>query len=151
VTIIEAASSTKNKAKSRDPEMHQTKTGNQWFFGLKAHIGVDAKRGLVHSFTTTSANEHDLNQLPELMHGEESFVSADSGYRGVEKREETKGKKRDDWLIAEIPSKVRELRKHPRINKLPTTDGVHKGQYQCESRASVSDTEMSVRIPKSCL
>ncbi|BDX03938.1 hypothetical protein MACH16_26860 [Marinomonas pontica] len=79
---------------------------------------MDAKRGLVHSFTTTSANEHDLNQLPELMHGEESFVSADSGYRGVEKREENKDKKLD-WLIAEMPSKVRELKKHPRINKLP--------------------------------
>ena len=53
----------KNKAKSRDPEMHQTKKGNQWFFGLKTHIGVDAKRSLVHSFTIICANEHDLNQL----------------------------------------------------------------------------------------
>jgi transposase, IS5 family len=94
-TIIEAASSTKNKSNARDPEIHQTKKGNQWFFGLKAHIGVDAKRGLVHSFTTTPANDHDLNQIHDIIHGDESFVSADSGYRGVEKREETKGKKLD--------------------------------------------------------
>lgn len=93
------------------------KKGKQWFFGLKAHIGVDAKRGLIHSFTTTSANDHDLNQLPELLHGNESFVSADSaGYRGVEKRIETKDKK-VDWLVAEMPSKIRAWKKHPRINK----------------------------------
>jgi transposase, IS5 family len=117
-TIIEAASSTKNKSNARDPEIHQTKKGNQWFFGLKAHIGVDAKRGLVHSFTTTPANDHDLNKIHELIHGDESFVSADSGYRGVEKREETKGKKLD-WLIAEMPSKIRAWKKRPRINKNP--------------------------------
>lgn len=115
-TIIEAASSTKNKSNARDPEMHQTQKGKQWFFGLKAHIGVDAKRGLVHSFTTTPANDHDLNQLAELLHGNESFVSADSGYRGVEKRSDTKDKK-VDWLVAEMPSKIRAWKKHPRINK----------------------------------
>ena len=115
-TIIEAASSTKNKSNARDPEMHQTQKGKQWFFGLKAHIGVDAKLGLIHSFTTTSANDHDLNQLPELLHGNESFVSADSGYRGVEKRTETKDKN-VDWLVAEMPSKIRAWKKHPRLNK----------------------------------
>ncbi len=83
---------------------------------MKAHIGVDAKRGLVHSFTTTSANDHDLKQLPELLHGNESFVSADSGYRGVEKRIETKDRK-VDWLVAEMPSKIRAWKKHPRLNK----------------------------------
>ncbi|KXU60244.1 hypothetical protein AWN70_25595 [Escherichia coli] len=62
-TIIEAPSSTKNKEQQRDPEMHQTKKGNQWHFGMKAHIGVDAKSGLTHSLVTTAANEHDLNQL----------------------------------------------------------------------------------------
>ena len=65
-TIIEAPSSTKNKAGERDPEMHQTKKGNQWYFGMKAHIGVDARTGLTHSFTTTAANEHDLNQAEHL-------------------------------------------------------------------------------------
>ncbi len=74
-TIIEAPSSTKNKEQQRDPEMHQTKKGNQWHFGMKAHIGVDAKSGLTHSLVTTAANEHDLNQLGNLLHGEEQFVS----------------------------------------------------------------------------
>ncbi|RVR78552.1 IS5 family transposase [Citrobacter freundii] len=66
-TIIEAPSSTKNKEQQRDPEMHQTKKGNQWHFGMKAHIGVDAKSGLTHSLVTTAANEHDLNQLGNLL------------------------------------------------------------------------------------
>jgi IS5 family transposase len=69
-TIIEAPSSSKNKEQQRDPEMHQTKKGNQWHFGMKAHIGVDAKSGLTHSLVTTAANEHDLNQLGNLLHGE---------------------------------------------------------------------------------
>ncbi|WP_410316387.1 IS5 family transposase [Klebsiella pneumoniae] len=77
-TIIEAPSSTKNKEHQRDPEMHQTKKGNQWHFGMKAHIGVDTKSGLTHSLVTTAANEHDLNQLGNLLHGEEQFVSADA-------------------------------------------------------------------------
>ena len=63
--------------------MHQTKKGNQWHFGMKAHIGVDAKSGLTHSLVTTAANEHDLNQLGNLLHGEEQFVSADAGYQGA--------------------------------------------------------------------
>ena len=116
-TIIEAPSSTKNKSGQRDPEMHQTKKGNQWHFGLKAHIGVDARTGLTHSFTTTAANEHDLNQAGNVLHGEEEFIFADSGYRGAEKREEFDGVEAD-WHIAEIPSKVKELKKHPRINRV---------------------------------
>ena len=81
-TIIEAPTSTKNKNKQRDPEMHQTKKGNQWHFGMKAHIGVDARTGLTHSFTTTAANVHDLNQVGELLHGDEEFIFSDAGYRG---------------------------------------------------------------------
>lgn len=76
-TIIEAPSSTKNKVGERDPEMHQTKKGSQWHFGLKAHIGVGARTGLTHSLETTTANEHDLNQADKLLHGEEGFVFAD--------------------------------------------------------------------------
>lgn len=117
-TIIEAPSSTKNKAGERDPEMHQTKKGNQWHFGMKAHIGVDARTGLTHSFTTTAANEHDLNQAEYLLHGKEEFIFADSGYRGAENRKELEDVKAH-WHVAEIPSKVKELKKHPRINKLP--------------------------------
>ena len=120
-TIIEAPSSTKNKDKQRDhnggpPEMHQAKKGDQWFYGMKAHIGVDAKSGMTNTFKTTSANEHDLNKLSHLLHGEEEFVSADSGYRGAEKREELKDTD-VDWLIAERPCKVRSLKKQPRKNK----------------------------------
>ncbi|WP_345809301.1 IS5 family transposase [Escherichia coli] len=106
----------KNKQRQRDPEMHQTKKGNQWHFGMKAHIGVDAKSGLTHSLVTTAANEHDLNQLGNLLHGEEQFVSADAGYQGAPQREEL-AEVDVDWLIAERPGKVRTLKQHPRKNK----------------------------------
>ncbi|HBR1759104.1 TPA: IS5 family transposase [Klebsiella pneumoniae] len=115
-TIIEAPSSTKNKEQQRDPEMHQTKKGNQWHFGMKAHIGVDAKSGLTHSLVTTAANEHDLNQLGNLLHGEEQFVSADAGYQGAPQREEL-AEVDVDWLIAERPGKVKTLKQHPHKNK----------------------------------
>ena len=70
-TIIAAPPSTKNKAKSRDPEMHQTKKGNQWHFGMKAHIGVDVASGVVHTLTGTAANEADINQMAAVLHGRE--------------------------------------------------------------------------------
>ena len=116
-TIIEAPTSTKNKQNQRDLEMHQTKKGNQWHFGMKAHIGVDAKSGLTHTLVTTSAKEHDLNQLENLLHGHEEFVSADAGYQGTEKREALK-EVDVDWLIAERPGQVRTLKQHPRLNKV---------------------------------
>jgi IS5 family transposase len=81
-TIIHAPSSTKNASGERDPEMHQTKKGNQWYFGLKAHIGVDAKQGTVHTVVTTAANVADSRVLPELLHGEERKVWGDGGYQG---------------------------------------------------------------------
>ena len=97
-TIIDAPSSTKNKAKARDPEMSSTKKGNDWYFGMKAHIGVDAVSGLVHTVTTTAANAHDATQAHALLHGQEEVVFADSGYRGVEKRQEIQDKHADvDW------------------------------------------------------
>ncbi len=114
--IIEAPSSTKNRSGERDLEMHQTKKGNQWHFGMKAHIGVDAKTGLTHSFTTTAANEHDLNQAQHLLHGDEQYVFADAGYRGAEKRPTLKSKD-VDWFIAQPPGTVRRLKAHPPINK----------------------------------
>ena len=115
-TIIEAPSSTKNKEQQRDPEMHQTKKGNQWHFRMKAHIGVDAKSGLTHSLVTTAANVHDLNQLGNLLHGKEQFVSADAGYQGAPQREEL-AEVDVNWLIAERPGKVKTLKQHPRKNK----------------------------------
>ncbi len=85
-TIIAAPSSTKNARGERDPEMHQTKKGNQWYFGMKAHIGVDADSGLVHTVTTTAANEADVEQVADLLHGKEKQVWGDSGYRGAQSR-----------------------------------------------------------------
>ena len=87
-TIIAAPSSTKNRERQRAPEMHQTKKGKQWYFGMKAHIGVDTHSGLVHTVTGTAANVADIAETHALLHGEERHVFADAGYTGVEKREE---------------------------------------------------------------
>ena len=81
-TIIHAPSSTKNEKKERDPEMHQTRKGNQWYFGMKAQIGVDNKEGIVHSVCSTAASVSDVHMLPELLHGGEKKVSGDAGYQG---------------------------------------------------------------------
>jgi len=87
-TIIAAPPSTKNASKERDPEMHQAKKGNEWHFGMKAHIGVDAQSGLIHSLSGTAANVADVAQTHAVLHGQEKEVYADAGYIGVEKREE---------------------------------------------------------------
>jgi IS5 family transposase len=81
-TIISAPSSTKNRTKERDPEMHQTKKGNQWYFGMKAHIGVDSRTKLIHSVAATAANVHDSQVLPDLLHGKETRVWGDAAYSG---------------------------------------------------------------------
>jgi transposase, IS5 family len=106
-TIISAPSSTKNQSGQRDPEMHQTKKGNQWHFGMKMHIGADASSGLVHTVVTTPANVNDVTQGHALLHGEESLVFADAGYQGIEKREE----KCTDatWHVAMRPGKRKAL------------------------------------------
>lgn len=105
-TIIAAPSSTKNEEQARDPDMHQTKKGNQWFFGMKAHIGVDAESGIVHSVVATAANVNDVTQAGELLHGEETHAFGDSGYQGVDKREEAAG---PTWHVAMKPGKRRQL------------------------------------------
>ena len=104
-TIIHAPSSTKNADKQRDPEMHQTRKGNQWYFGMKAHIGVDEASGLVHTVTATAANEADVNQVEHLLHGQEQQVHADAGYTGAAKRVARKL----SWKIAERRSKQKAL------------------------------------------
>jgi len=105
-TIIAAPSSTKNKTGERDPEMHQTKKGNQWHFGMKAHIGVDADSGLVHTVIGTAANVNDVTQAGALLHGEEEVAFGDAGYQGVHKRPEAAG---PDWYVAMRPGIRRKL------------------------------------------
>lgn len=109
-TLIAAPSSTKNNSGERDPEMHQTKKGNQWHFGMKAHIGVDADSGLVHTVVGTAANVNDVTQAGALVHGEEADVFADAGYQGVAKREETQGIE-VNWHVAMRPGKRKVLDK----------------------------------------
>ncbi len=100
-TLIAAPPSTKNKDKQRDPEMHQTKKGNQWYFGMKAHIGADRDSKLVHTVVVTAANVADITKTSELLHGQEQQVHADAGYTGVEKRAEIVALERKiDWQIA---------------------------------------------------
>jgi IS5 family transposase len=125
-TLIAAPSSTKNKKKERDPEMHQTRKGNQWYFGMKVHIGVDKDTGLIHSIETTAANVYDLTQAAELLHGEETVVYADSGYQGIEKREEMKGKA-ISFRVAMRPGKQRALPDTPegRVDDLIETAKAH--------------------------
>jgi IS5 family transposase len=89
-TLIAAPPSTKNKAKLRDPEMHQTKKGNEWHFGMKLHIGADSKTGLVHSASVTAANVHDSQEVSNLLHGKETRLYGDSAYRGKAQREQLK-------------------------------------------------------------
>jgi IS5 family transposase len=107
-SIISAPTSTKNRDKARDPEMHQTKKGNEWHFGMKMHIGVDDTFGIVHSVTTTAANTHDITAAHKLLHGEEECVWADAGYQGVGKRDEHQ-QREVEWLIAMRPGKRRQL------------------------------------------
>ncbi|QHE77252.1 IS5 family transposase [Hydrogenophaga sp. PBL-H3] len=109
-TLIAAPSSTKNSSGERDPEMHQTKKGNQWHFGMKAHIGVDADSGLVHTVVGTAANVNDVTQASALVHGEETDVFADAGYQGVAKRKETQGID-VNWHVALRPGKRKVLDK----------------------------------------
>ena len=96
-TIIHAPSSTKNKTKSRDPEMHQTQKGNQWYFGMKGHIGVDSKHKIIHSAEVTAANVADCTMLPQLLHGNETRVWGDSAYQGQTARIQEKAPLAQDF------------------------------------------------------
>ena len=115
-TLINAPSSTKNKDGKRDPEMHQTKKGNQYYFGMKAHIGVDEESGLVHHVVGTAANVADVTQVDKLLHGEENMVGADAGYTGVEKRPEHQGRE-VIWQIAARRSTYNKLDKRSALYK----------------------------------
>ncbi|MBQ9058084.1 MAG: IS5 family transposase [Atopobiaceae bacterium] len=109
-TIIQAPSSTKNATGNRDPEMHQTKKGNQYYFGMKAHIGADAGSGLVHTVECTPANDHDITAAHKLLRDDDSFCYADSGYLGIEKRSEVacdEHLSQVEWIVAERPSRIK--------------------------------------------
>jgi len=105
-TLISAPSSTKNADGERDPEMKQAKKGNNWYFGMKAHIGVDMASGLVHTVATTPANVNDLNMAGRLLHGDEEAAFGDAGYQGVHKRPEATG---PTWHVAMRPGLRRKL------------------------------------------
>ena len=125
-TLIAAPSSTKNQKRERDPEMHQTKKGNQWYFGMKVHIGVDSESGLIHSVETTAANVHDLTPAAELLHGEETVVYADAGYQGIDKRSEMQGRG-IGFRVAMRPGKRRALPDTPegRVDDMVETAKAH--------------------------
>ena len=107
-SIIEAPSSTKNRAGERDPEMRQTKKGNEWHFGMKVHIGADSETGVVHTVTTTPGNVHDVTEAHRLLHGGEERVWGDAGYQGVDKRVENR-ESEVEWHVAMRPGQRRKL------------------------------------------
>ncbi len=113
-TIIEAPSSTKNREGKRDPEMHQTKKGGQWHFGMKIHAGVDAGTGYAHTITGTAANVHDIEETPKLIREDDEVVYGDSAYLGAEKREEIQ----QDEHLQQVEFRAN---KRPSSNKTPET------------------------------
>ena len=114
-TLIAAPSSTKNADGERDPEMHQTKKGNQWHFGMKAHIGADAESGLVHTVIGTAANVNDVTQGNTLLHGDETNAFGDAGYQGIAKRADAGAA---TWHVAMRPGKRRALDRSRRSNAI---------------------------------
>jgi IS5 family transposase len=112
-TLIAAPSSTKNVEKKRDPEMHQTKKGNEWHFGMKCHIGVEAGSGYVHSLETTAANVHDITIAPKLIREDDEVVYGDAGYLGLEKRDEVMGDVHLSSIDYRINRRVGSIQKVP--------------------------------------
>jgi transposase, IS5 family len=115
-TLIAAPSSTKNKGKARDPDMHSSKKGEQMYFGMKAHIGADAESGLVHTVRGTSGNVHDVTEGNSLLHGQETVAFGDAGYQGIEKRPDAKT--HVTWHVAMRPGKRKELDKNNEADAL---------------------------------
>ena len=118
-TIIAAPSSTKNAEGKRDPEMRQGKKGKVWHFGMKAHIGVDADSGFVHTVTTTPANEPDVEEVRFLLHGKEEVVHGDAGYAGAQKRVNRKGLR---WEIAAKRGRIKAMKDGPEKHALQTLE-----------------------------
>jgi IS5 family transposase len=120
-TIIAAPSSTKNRNQERDPEMHQTRKGKQWHFGMKLHIGVDSQSGLTHSAVVTAANVHDKHPLPDLLHGQERRVYGDSAYASQQKLIQGKAPKAKDFT-------------NQRTRKSGTVDEIARGKNRNKSK-----------------
>ena len=115
-TLIAAPSSTKNKSGERDPEMHQSKKGQQWYFGMKAHIGVDAESGLVHTVRGTAGNVADVVEANSLLHGQETLALGDAGYQGVDKRPDANPEVQ--WHVAMRPGKRKKLDKTQLLDRM---------------------------------
>ena len=115
-TLIAAPSSTKNKSGERDPEMHQSKKGQQWYFGMKAHIGVDAESGLVHTVRGTAGNVADEVEANSLLHGQETLALGDAGYQGVDKRPDANPEVQ--WHVAMRPGKRKKLDKTQLLDRM---------------------------------
>jgi IS5 family transposase len=115
-TLIAAPSSTKNADGERDPEMKQSKKGNQWYFGMKAHIGVDAESGLVHTVRGTTGSTNDVTEANALLHGDETEAFGDAGYQGADKRSDARPQVR--WNIAMRPGRRRALDRSRESNRL---------------------------------
>ena len=144
-TIIHAPTTTRDRKRERDPEMHSTRKGNRWFFGMKAHIGVDQDSGLIHSVAVTGANIHDVTMAAELLDGEERLVYGDAGYQGLQKREEMAG--RDvECRIALRPGQRRRLPETPEGGLLDWLERAkaHEGQ----GGASLPCDQAAVRFPE---
>jgi IS5 family transposase len=130
-TLIAAPSSTKNRSGTRDPEMHQTKKGNPYYFGMKAHIGADADSGLVHTVVGTAANVNDVTVGNDLLHGKEKEVFADAGYQGADKRPEAEGTTAQ-WHVAMKPSVRRKWKRTPRIGWMIELAERHKASVRAK-------------------
>ena len=157
-TIINAPSSTKNKTGERDPEMHSVAKVNQWFFGMRCHIGVDAASGLVHSVVSTAANVHELNTAADRVHGEERVIYGDSGHIGIEKREAFKDCEAE-MRIAMKPGQRRVLPDTPEGRLLDLMEAakpmsgqrwsIHFGSSSASLDFGRSSTEASARTTSS--
>ena len=145
-SIVAAPSSTKNRQRARDPEMHQTRKGKQWYFGMKAHIGVDSESGLTHGLATTAANGSDVTHAHLLLHGGETDAWGDAGYQGVEKRPENRHRE-VDWHVAMKPGKRRRLDKAGHRRGDREAQGVVAG----EGGASVPVREAPLRLFPRCV
>jgi len=130
-TLIAAPSSTKNASGERDPEMHQSKKGQQWYFGMKAHIGVDADSGLVHTVRGTSGHVNDVIEANSLLHGDETDAFGDAGYQGASKRPDAKAKV--NWHIAMRPGLRKALDKETPMGKL--VDQIERTKAQIRAKA----------------